>query len=132
MKEYKNRSLLITVALSLLLLMVSATPANAITGGGKCNGSTGNSLVMKNGKIHGGMAGNNKSYVGPLYLCEGGKWTWWSSAKPEKKAPVIKDNPSVKPGFSCTQIGKIVNTNSYGKLQCKYFRVGRIQGLRWS
>jgi hypothetical protein len=117
---------------SSLVITIGITPAQAITNGGKCNGSTGNSLVMKNGKVHGGQAGNNKNYVGPLFLCDGGRWLFWENAKPQPKPSTKKDDPSVKPGFSCSQLGKVVATQTYGKLQCKYFRAGRLQTLRWS
>lgn len=132
MNHNKFRIYISTFLISLLLFATNAVPASAITEGGRCNGSTGNSLVMKNGKKHGGLTGNNRNYVGPLYLCDGGKWIWWTNAAPEKKTPVSKDNPSIKPGFPCTQPGKVVSTNAYGKLQCKYYRVGKVRALMWS
>lgn len=121
-----------TAIATLLISSIAILPATAITDGGRCNGSTGNSLVMKNGKIHGGVMGKNQNYSGPLYLCDGGRWMFWENAKPQAKPSSKKDNPSVKPGFGCSQLGKVVSTQTYGKLQCKYFRAGRLQTLRWS
>jgi hypothetical protein len=127
-----QRILIKALLVSSLVITIGITPAQAITEGGKCNGSTDNSLVMKNGKVHGGLFGKNKNYVGPLFLCDGGRWLFWENAKPQAKSSTKKDDPLVKPGFVCSQLGKVVATQAYGKLQCRYFRSGRLQVLRWS
>jgi hypothetical protein len=85
---------------------------------------------MSNGRIHGGIAGSNMSYVGPLYLCDAGTWVWWKNAE-----PVAKQNKTttvnVTPGTMCTALGKVVQSTNYGSLQCRYVRSGRLQVLMW-
>lgn len=114
-----------------LLLVVQTSPAFAISEGGSCNPSKyGNSLVMANGRIHGGSVGSNTSYIGPLYLCDGGKWVWWENATPhEKQSKTSTINAT--PGTVCSSIGKIVQSTNYGQLQCRYVRVGKLQVLMW-
>jgi hypothetical protein len=127
MKTLVTRILL----LASLILTVGATPALAISEGGACSSSKyGNSLVMSNGKIHGGSLGSNKNYVGPLYLCDGGSWVWWETAQPQPKQ-TKQTTVNATPGTACSSIGKIVTSTYYGQLQCRYVRSGRLQLLMW-
>ena len=71
----KTRKLTQLLIFATLFSFLSTGQASAISEGGSCNSSKfGNSLVMSNGKIHGGLFGSNANYAGPLYLCDGAVW----------------------------------------------------------
>jgi hypothetical protein len=117
---------------TILFSFLSTNQASAISEGGSCNSSKfGNSLVMSNGKIHGGQLGSNTNYVGPLYLCDGAVWIYWEMAKPKLKSQGKSSLVNVAPGERCTSIGKTVSSKNFGKLKCIYIRVGKIQTLMW-
>jgi hypothetical protein len=128
----KTRKLTRLLIFSILFSFLSIGQASAISEGGSCNSSKfGNSLVMSNGKIHGGLFGSNANYAGPLYLCDGAVWIYWETAKPKSKSKGNSSLVNVAPGEICTAIGKTVNSKNFGKLKCMYVRVGRLQTLMW-
>lgn len=126
-----DRSLRITLGItSILFTSLLAFPAYAINEGGKCDSvKFGNSLVMSNGKIHGGSFGSNQNYSGPLYLCDGGRWVYWKMAEP---AAAKKQTVNVRPGQGCNKIGRVVESTNHGTLVCSYVRAGKIRALLWT
>ena len=127
-----TRTLTQLLIFATLFSFLSIGQASAISEGGSCNSSKfGNSLVMSNGKIHGGLFGSNANYAGPLYLCDGAVWIYWETAKPKAKSQGNSSLVDVAPGQICTTLGKTVNSKNFGKLKCMYVRVGRIQTLMW-
>jgi len=128
----KNRKPIQILLFTILFSFLGTNQASAISEGGSCNSSKfGNSLVMSNGKIHGGQFGSNANYVGPLYLCDGGVWIYWETAKPKLKSQGNSSLMNVVPGERCTAIGKSVVSKNFGKLKCMYIRVGKLQTLIW-
>jgi len=128
----KNRKPIQILLFTILFSFLGTNQASAISEGGSCNSSKfGNSLVMSNGKIHGGQFGSNANYVGPLYLCDGGVWIYWETAKPKLKSQGNSLLMNVVPGERCTAIGKSVVSKNFGKLKCMYIRVGKLQTLMW-
>ena len=131
--EEKNclmRKLSLTITFTFFLALVGITPSHAITEGANCNSAKfGNSLVMSNGKIHGGLAGPNKNYSGPLYLCMDGVWVYWRMAEPPSSSS--KTTLNVKPGQACNKYGRVVESTNYGSLSCAYVKVGKIRALLW-
>lgn len=83
---------------------------------------------MSNGKIHGGVFGPNKDYVGPLYLCDSGKWVFWRMAEP---AAAKKKTVNVRPGQACSEFGRVVDSTNYGTLVCTFVRAGKLRALLW-
>jgi hypothetical protein len=126
-----NWSFRVTLGItSILFTSLLAFPAYAINEGGKCDSvKFGNSLVMSNGKIHGGSFGSNQNYSGPLYLCDGGRWVYWKMAEP---AAVKKQTVNVRPGQGCNKIGRVVESTNHGTLVCSYVRAGKIRALLWT
>jgi hypothetical protein len=117
---------------AILFSVLSTNQAYAISEGGRCNLSKfSNSLVMSNGKIHGGQFGPNVNYAGPLYLCDGGVWIYWKTAEPKLRVQGNSSLADVSPGEGCTSIGKTLSSKNFGKLKCKYVRVGKLQALMW-
>ena len=109
---------------------IVATPSHAISEGGKCNPNKyGNNLVMSNGKIHGGAFGSNRNYAGPLYLCDGDRWVYWSMAEPE--TPKVK-TLNVNPGQICNKLGRVVESTNHGTLVCSYVKIGKVRALVWT
>ena len=120
------------VIFAMLFSLLSTYQASAISEGGKCNSSKfGNSLVMSNGKIHGGDFGPNTNYAGPLYHCDGAAWVYWRTAQPKSKSQGNSSLVDVSPGQLCSSLGKKVSSKNYGKLKCMYVRSGKLQALMW-
>jgi hypothetical protein len=128
----KMKRLVHTLIFTMLFSLLGVYQASAISEGGSCNSSKfGNSLVMSNGRIHGGLFGPNANYAGPLYLCDGGVWIYWETAKPKSRSQGNSSLVDVSPGQLCTSLGKKVSSKNFGQLKCMYVRVGRVQTLMW-
>ena len=120
------------VIFAMLFSLLSTYQASAISEGGSCNSSKfGNSLVMSNGKIHGGISGTNTNYAGPLYYCDGATWVYWKTVQPKSKSQGNSSLVDVSPGQLCSSLGKKVSSKNYGKLKCMYVRSGKLQALMW-
>ena len=128
----KTRKLTQLLIFATLFSFLSTGQASAISEGGSCNSSKfGNSLVMSNGKIHGGDFGPNTNYAGPIYYCDGAAWVYWRTAQPKSKSQGNSSLVDVSPGQLCSSLGKKVSSKNYGKLKCMYVRSGKLQALMW-
>lgn len=134
MNKVKRKTLvhrmILMLSIALALQVFGMAPSFALQEGSRCNSSKfGNSLAMSNGKIHGGIAGANKNYSGPLYLCDGGVWVYWRMATPPKASK--KQTVDVRSMQFCSKAGREVQSTTEGTLVCRYVRVGRATTLVW-
>lgn len=129
-----NRNLItrfvVFLSFVLIIQVVALSPALAIEEGAPCNSTKyGNSGVMKNGQIHGGIGGPNENYSGPVYYCSGDGWVFWHMAKPPKSSS--SKTVDVKKMQLCKTVGTVVQSTSDGTLVCKYVLVRRILTKVW-
>ena len=127
----KSRKPIQLLVFTVLFSFLGTYQAFAITEGGSCNPAKyGNSKVMSNGKPL-GMFNANANYAGPIYICDGAKWMYWETIQPKQKSQSNSSLVDVAPGQFCGSLGKKVSSKNYGKLSCKYVRVGKLRTLMW-